>query len=582
MKTDQIDPKIIEKARQWLGQEFDAETREKVRDMIENDAEALVDSFYKDLEFGTGGMRGIMGPGTNRMNIYMIGIATQGLCNYIKKNYPEHKGLKIAIAHDSRNNSRVFAERAAQVIASNGIHAYLFDSLRPTPELSFSIRHLGCQSGIVVTASHNPKEYNGYKVYWEDGGQVVPPHDIAIIVEVQKITSVSGVKLDADHNLIHTLGKEIDQAYLDKVMSLSLNPGLNRKHGDLKIVYTPIHGTGVTLVPAILQRYGFRNIIHVPEQDISDGNFPTVYSPNPEERAALNLAIDKAKETGADLVMATDPDSDRVGIAVRDSGGNFRLLNGNQTGSLLIYYMLRNLSEQGRLKGNEFIARTIVTTPLFNEIASSYGVKTYEVLTGFKYIAELIREKESKELFIGGGEESYGFMSGSFVRDKDAVSSCALIAETAAWARERGMTLLDLLEQIYVDYSYYKEHLISIVRKGKTGLEQIEVMMERFRNQPPESLGGHDVVMLLDFQARKSYDLISHMRYDINLPQSNVLQFVTQDGSIISVRPSGTEPKIKFYFSVRGRVDSREEIPSKEKELDERIRRMIKDMNIEN
>jgi phosphoglucomutase len=550
--------------------------------MIDHDPEGLVDSFYKDLEFGTGGMRGIMGPGTNRMNIYMIAMATQGLCNYIRKKFPGDRKLKVAIAHDSRNNSRLFAEKAAEVISANGIHACLFDTLRPTPELSFTIRHLGCQSGIVVTASHNPKEYNGYKVYWDDGGQVVPPHDDGIISEVQKIKSLSEVRFNADRALIHLLGREIDDAYLEQLIALSRNPDLNRKHGEIRIVYTPIHGTGVTLVPAILERYGFRNVIHVPEQDSPDGNFPTVHSPNPEERAALNMAIEKAKETGADLVMATDPDADRVGIAVRDKEGNFRLLNGNQTGSLLVYYILRNLSDQGKLKGNEFIARTIVTTPLFSEIASSFGVKTYEVLTGFKYIAELIRNKENSETFICGGEESYGFMSGSFVRDKDAVSSCALIAETAAWARERGQTLLDLLEQIYVEYSFYKEHLISIVRKGKTGLEQIEAMMERFRSQPPESLGGSDVVMFHDFQARKSYDLISHMRYDINLPQSNVLQFVTQDGSIVSVRPSGTEPKIKFYFSARARVAAREDIPVKEKELEERISRMVVDMNLEN
>ncbi len=580
MTNKEIDPQIIDKASKWLAEGFDEETRNQVRFMIENDPEGLVEAFYKELEFGTGGMRGIMGPGTNRMNIYVIGMATQGLCNYVRKSFPGRTDLKIAIAYDCRNNSRLFAGTAARVISANGIHAYLFDGLRPTPELSFAIRHLGCQSGIVVTASHNPKEYNGYKVYWEDGGQVVPPHDENIISEVQNIKDITEVRFAGNEALIHSMGAEMDEVYLDKLLSLSLNPDLNRKHSDLKIVYTPIHGTGVQLVPAILEKFGFRNVINVPEQDITDGNFPTVISPNPEERAALNMALEKAKETGADLVMATDPDADRVGIAVRQPDGDFRLLNGNQTGALLIYYLLKNLKDQNKLKGNEFIVRTIVTTPLFNEIADSFGVKTYEVLTGFKYIAELIRQKEGREVFIGGGEESYGFMSGSFVRDKDAISSCALIAETAAWAREQGMTLLDLLEQIYVDYSYYKEHLINIVRKGKSGSQEIEAMMESFRNQPPETLGGSNVMMLLDFQKGVSYDMVSHLRYDITLPKSNVLQFVTKDGSIISVRPSGTEPKIKFYFSVRGKVGSREKISAISQKLDEKIRRMINDMKI--
>ncbi|MFO7616599.1 MAG: phospho-sugar mutase [Bacteroidales bacterium] len=580
MSNQTIDPKILAKARQWLGAGFDEETRKRVAAMIENDPEGLTEAFYRDLEFGTGGMRGIMGPGTNRMNIYVIGMATQGLCNYLKKSFPGRTDLSIAIAHDNRNNSRLFAETTARVASANGIHAYLFEDLRPTPELSFAIRHLGCQSGVVVTASHNPKEYNGYKVYWDDGGQVVPPHDVSIIREVQGIQRIEEVRFNGTDSLIHPIGREIDEAYLDKLVTLSLNPALNRKHGDLKIVYTPIHGTGVNLVPALMKRFGFREIIPVPEQNQPDGNFPTVVSPNPEERAALNMALEKAAATGAELVMATDPDADRVGIAVRDKEGGYRLLNGNQTGALLVYYLLKNLKEQGQLKGNEFIARTIVTTPLFNEIADSFGVKTYEVLTGFKYIAELIREKEGREVFIGGGEESYGFMTGSFVRDKDAVSTCALIAEIAAWARERGWSLLDLLEEIYLEFSFYKEYLINIVRKGKSGLEQIEAMMERFRNQPPESLAGSDVVMLLDFKKGISYDLISHLRYDITLPKSNVLQFLTADGSIVSVRPSGTEPKIKFYFSVRRKITSREEIGQASKALDARIEAMIADMKI--
>jgi phosphoglucomutase len=574
-----IDPKILEKARTWLSPEFDEDTRKQVRNMIENDQDTLVEAFYRSLEFGTGGMRGIMGPGTNRMNKYVIGMATQGLCNYVKRMFPGRTGLKIAIAHDSRNNSRHFAETTANVISANGIHAYLFDSLRPTPELSFAIRHLGCQSGVVVTASHNPKEYNGYKVYWEDGGQVVAPHDTDIITEVENIRSISEVDFNGNPSLIHAIGAEIDKAYLDSLATLSLNPDSVKRHRDMKIVYTPIHGSGVKLVPALLERFGFTDIIHVPEQDISDGNFPTVVSPNPEEKAALNLAIEKATQTGAELVMASDPDADRVGIAVRDHDGSFRLLNGNQTGSLLIYYLLKNWSDQGRLKGNEFIARTVVTTPLFAEIATAFGVKTYEVLTGFKFIAQLIREKEGKEVFIGGGEESYGFMTGSFVRDKDAVSSCAMIAETAAWARDQGKSLLELLEEIYVRYGLFREHLISIVRKGKSGQEEIEAMMERFRSTPPESLGGSTVVTMNDFLKRKSYDLISDLRYDITLPKSNVLQYVTGDGSIISVRPSGTEPKIKFYFSVRAKVGGPEELAGADALLGEKIQALVNDMN---
>ena len=576
-----IEERIMDKALGWLTPDFDEETRNQVRFMIDHDRDALVDAFYRDLEFGTGGMRGIMGPGTNRMNRYIIGMATQGLCNYLKKSFPGKSNLKIAIAHDSRNNSRVFAEMTAKVISANGIHAYLFDDLRPTPELSFSIRHLVCQSGIVVTASHNPKEYNGYKVYWEDGGQVVPPHDNGIIAEGQNINSIREVRTESDPALIHSIGKEVDDAYLDCLCTLSLNPEINRKNGDMKIVYTPIHGSGVRMVPEILRRYGFTNVINVPEQDIPDGNFPTVKSPNPEEKAALDLALAKAREAGADLVMASDPDADRIGIAVRKPGGEFRLLNGNQTGALLVYYLLKNLSDQQKLKGNEFIVRTIVTTPLFNDIAGSFGVKTYEVLTGFKYIAELIRQKEGSEVFIGGGEESYGFMTGSFVRDKDAVSSCALVAETAAWAREQGMTLLDLLESLYVTYGYYKEHLISITKKGKSGVEEIAAMMERFRQQPPETLGGSDVVMVHDFQSSKAYDMISQLRYDINLPKSNVLQFVTRDGSIISARPSGTEPKIKFYFSVRQEVPDRSGLGTAEISLTEKIQALVSDMKLD-
>jgi len=578
MNKNDTDNKVMAKANQWLAPEFDQETRDQVKRMIDEDPDALVEAFYRDLEFGTGGMRGIMGPGTNRMNIYVIGTATQGLCNYVKKNFPGRTDLKIAIAHDSRNHSRLFAETTAKVISANGIHAYLFDSLRPTPELSFSIRHLGCQSGVVVTASHNPKEYNGYKVYWEDGGQVIAPHDVDIIKEVEKIQNIREVRFVGNPALIHTIGAETDEAFLSCVSSLSLNPEINRKYHDLKIVYTPIHGSGVKMVPESLKRFGFTNIIHVPEQDIPDGNFPTVISPNPEEQAALNLAIEKAKETGSELVMASDPDADRVGIAVRDHDGKFKLLNGNQTGSLLVYYLLKNWSDQGKLKGHEFIATTVVTTPLFKVIAGDFGVKAYEVLTGFKYIADLIRVKEGKEVFIGGGEESYGFMTGSFVRDKDAVSSCSLIAETAAWAKNQDMTLLDLLESIYLKYGFYKEHLISIVRKGQSGIGQINTMMEKFRSEPPKSLGGADVVMMHDFLKSETHDLVTGKQTLIGLPKSNVLQFVTSDGSIISARPSGTEPKIKFYFSVRTKVDKQSDLIQAEAILDAKIQALIEGM----
>ena len=575
------DNKVMEKASQWLAPEFDPETRQQVQWMIDNDPESLSESFYRSLEFGTGGMRGLMGPGTNRMNIYVIGMATQGLCNYIKRNFPDRDDLKVAIAHDSRNNSRLFAETTAKVISANGIHAYLFESLRPTPELSFSIRHLGCQSGIVVTASHNPKEYNGYKVYWDDGGQVIAPHDEDIIKEVEKIQSIREVHFEGNPALIHSLGQEMDESYLERITSLSLNPEINRKHHDLKIVYTPIHGTGVTLVPAILKRYGFTNVMNVPEQDIPDGNFPTVVSPNPEEKAALNLAIEKAMETGSELVMASDPDADRVGIAIRNRDGSFKLLNGNQTGSLLIYYLLKNWSDKGKLKGNEFIARTVVTTPLFEDIANDFGVKTYVVLTGFKYIADLIRNKEAAEVFIGGGEESYGFMIGSFVRDKDAVSACAMVAEVAAWAKEQGMTLLDLLEFLSVKYGLYKEHLISIVRKGQSGIEQISAMMEKFRSDPPKVLGGNEVVTIHDYSSSESHNVMTGQRVKIDLPKSNVLQFVTSDGSIISARPSGTEPKIKFYFSVKTKVIKQSELVQAEAILDSKIKALIADMKLD-
>ncbi|MFZ5940705.1 MAG: phospho-sugar mutase [Bacteroidota bacterium] len=580
MEQNELLQQVREKAGKWLNSQLDDRTRQTITYLLDHDENELIESFYKDLEFGTGGLRGIMGVGSNRMNIYTVGMATQGLCNYLLRQFQGKDHISVAIAHDSRNNSRLFAETAAKICIANGIRAYLFDDLRPTPELSFAIRHLGCQSGIVITASHNPKEYNGYKVYWEDGGQIIEPHDVSIIEEVQKITSFDQVKWDGDPAKIRIIGSEIDEIYTDRIKGLSLNPELIRAHSDLRIVYTPIHGSGVRLVPMVLKKLGFSNIFSVPEQDVTDGNFPTVISPNPEESAALTLALKKADEAGADLVMATDPDADRVGIAVRDHQGKLILLNGNQTASILFYYLLSQWSARGKLTGKEYIVKTIVTTELLTEIADRFGVEHFDVLTGFKYIADIMKQKEGKMTFIVGGEESYGYLAGDFVRDKDAVMSCALIAETAAWAKSRGKNLYDVLLDIYKDFSLYREGLISVVRKGKSGAEEIRRMMEDFRNSPPDSIHGSDVVMVHDFEMQKSYDNISHLRYDITLPKSNVLQFVLKDGSKISVRPSGTEPKIKFYFSVRDRIREGETLEAAEARLGEKIHEIQKELKL--
>jgi len=566
------------KAAEWTREPFDEETRMLVQEMIDRENDELTESFYKNLEFGTGGLRGIMGPGTNRVNKYTIGMVTQGLANYLKNNFSQLEQISVAIAYDSRNNSKFFNDTAARVFSGNGIKVYIFNSLRPTPELSFAIRELGCQSGVVITASHNPKEYNGYKVYWDDGAQVISPHDTAIIDEVNKIKSIESIDFLGNPELIEELGPEMDENYISMLHSLSLNPGTIMEQKDLGIVYTPIHGTGVDLVPAALERYGFRNVYTVPEQNDPDGNFPSVFSPNPEEKAALDLAIKRAESVGAELVMATDPDSDRVGIAARGKDMKFVLLNGNQTGAILVYYMISQLHEKEKLKGNEFIAKTIVTSSLLSEIAGHYSVKTYEVLTGFKYIADLIRQKEGREVFVVGGEESYGYLAGDFVRDKDAVLSCSLIAEAAAWAKSQGKGLLDILDEIHIKFGLFKEHLISIVRKGKSGAEEIASIMERIRNSPPVSLGGSDVVMINDFLKGQSVDLISDLRYDITLPKSNVFQIITQNGSIVSIRPSGTEPKIKFYFSVRENVKDKASLEAAGIRLEERIKRMIEEI----
>ena len=570
---------IRKKAKTWLGNDFNEETRKEVMEMIERDEKKLIDAFYQDLEFGTGGLRGIMGAGTNRMNIYTLGMATQGLSNYILKQCGNN-GMRVAIAHDCRRNSRYFAETAADIFSANGFEVYLFDSLRPTPELSFAIRYYKCRSGVVITASHNPPEYNGYKAYWDDGGQVVNPHDHGIIEEVRKIQSVSEIKFGGQKEKINIIGKETDDAFLEEVKKMSLNPDVIEKFSDLGIVYTPIHGSGVKLVPPALKSFGFKNIINVPEQDIPDGNFPTVESPNPEEPDALKMALRKAEATNAELVMASDPDADRLGIACKDRKGKFILLNGNQTGVLLIYYILSQFKEKKKYKGNEYIIKTIVTTDLMDRIAEKYEVECYNVLTGFKFFAELIRNLEGKKKFIAGGEESYGFLAGDYVRDKDAVGSCALVAETTAWAKSRGKSLYELLIDIYLEYGLYKEKLINLVRKGKEGADEIKAMMAAYRNDPPVSINNCKVVRISDYETLISTDCITGTEIKIDFLKSDVLQFFLEDGTKISVRPSGTEPKIKFYFSVNTKLESPDKFEDTDRLLDQRIEGIIKDMNL--
>ncbi|MDR1983304.1 MAG: phospho-sugar mutase [Prevotellaceae bacterium] len=574
-----IDKQILEKARTWLSDKYDAETRRQVQYLIDNDTQELVECFYRTLEFGTGGLRGIMGAGSNRMNKYTVGMATQGLANYLKKEIKNGQ-IKVAIAYDCRNNSSFFAKIAASVLSANDIKVYLFDSLRPTPELSFAVCHFSCHSGIVITASHNPKEYNGYKVYWSDGGQIVSPHDKNIIAEVNKIADTDEVKFSENGENIIIIGDEIDDIYLDKLCSLSLSPEIIKKHSDIKIVYTPLHGTGVKLVPKILQRMGFTNIINVPEQDINDGNFPTVLSPNPEESSALKMAIDKAIAINADLVMATDPDADRVGVAVRNKDNEFVLLNGNQTAAILTYYLLTKWEEKQLLKGNEYLVKTIVTSNLIKEIADKFNVECFDVLTGFKYIAEKIKENEGIKTFIAGGEESYGFLVGEFVRDKDAVMSCAMIAETAAWAKDNGKTFIDLLLDIYVKFGFYKEKLISLTKKGKTGVEEIQKMMHNFRINPPHELAGSDVIFIHDYQKSETADVRSNLQLPINQPKSNVLQFITEDGTVVSIRPSGTEPKIKFYISSHEGLDDVENYDKISTKIDIKIQKIIDELKI--
>lgn len=568
----------IQRVESWLNGPFDDQTKAQIKDLQENNPHELEESFYRTLEFGTGGLRGIMGPGTNRMNVYTVGMATQGLANYLKKSFEGE--IKVAVAYDCRNNSQLFAQRVADVFAANGMTVYLFESLRPTPVLSFTIRELGCQSGVVLTASHNPKEYNGYKAYWSDGAQVIAPHDTNIIAEVDSILSPAEVLTDvaAGGGKIITIGEDIDAKFLDMVSGLSLSPEAVAKHSDFKIVYTPIHGTGVRLVPAALKMYGFENIHTVPEQDINDGNFPTVISPNPEEPSALKMAVDLANEIGADIVMATDPDADRQALAVRDFNGELQLLNGNQTAVLFTYYLIRRWKELGKLTGKEFVVKTIVSTNMITDIAKSYGVECYNVLTGFKFIADVIAKNEGKKTFIGGGEESFGFLIGDKVRDKDAVSSLAIAAECAAWAKDNGKSVWELMMDLYVEYGLYQEGLVSVVRKGQQGAAEIKAIMSELRANPPKDILGSAVAEVYDYSLSKKW--IGGVEEVIDLPKSNVLQFVAEDGTVVSVRPSGTEPKIKFYFSVKADLCCKEKYDEVVATLKERIEKIKVQLNL--
>jgi len=582
MSTNQeVLDQVKTKAAEWLTDVYDEATKAEVRRMLNNsDSTELVDSFYRDLEFGTGGLRGIMGAGTNRMNIYTVGAATQGLSNYLKKEFANLPEIKVAIAYDCRNNSRLFSETSAEIFAANGIKVYLFEDLRPTPELSFAVRELGCQSGIILTASHNPKEYNGYKAYWDDGSQIVSPHDENIIDEVSKVKA-SDIKFKGDKSLITILGAEMDNLFLEKVKTVSISPDMVQRQKDLKIVYTPIHGTGVRMIPAALRAFGFTNIFNVPEQDVVDGNFPTVVSPNPEETAALSMAIAKAIEVDADVVLASDPDADRIGVAVKNDKGKFVILNGNQTALVFIYYIISKRKESGKLTGNEFVVKTIVTTELVAKIAKRNHVDFYDVFTGFKYIAEVIRDLEGKKVYIGGGEESFGFMPADFVRDKDAVSSCALMAEIVAWAKDQGKSLYELLLDIYMEYGFSREKMKYVVRKGKTGAEEIEQMMVNFRSNPPKVLGGSKLKIVKDYDVNIEKNLLTGTETAIDQKTtSNVLQFFTEDGTKISVRPSGTEPKIKFYFEVAGNLTNRADFDAVEAKADEKIDEMMKELDL--
>lgn len=573
-----LDKEIQQKVDSWLTSSYDEETRAAVQKLIDEEAETeLIDSFYKDLEFGTGGLRGIMGVGSNRMNKYTIGKATQGLANYLRKQFPD-QDIKVAVSYDSRNNSQAFGQLVAQVFAANGIRVYLFNELRPTPMLSFAIRHFGCQSGVMLTASHNPKEYNGYKAYWSDGCQLTAPHDKNVIDEVNAIASVKDIKFEGNTQNIVPVGEEIDQIYIDANKALSIHPEAVAEQKDLKIVYSSIHGTGITIVPKMLASWGFENVTVVSEQATPDGNFPTVIYPNPEEEDAMAMATKKGEEIDADLVLATDPDADRVGIAVKNSAGQFQLLNGNQIGSLLIYYVLSTKSELKQLAQNPYIVKTIVTSNLQADIADHYGVTHYETLTGFKYIGELITELGDSAQYLAGGEESYGYLVGDLVRDKDAPNSCAFLAEMTAYFKSQGKTVYQVLLDIYKQFGCYQEKLISLTKKGKAGAEEIQAMMAGLRRNLPTALGGVEVKEIRDYQLSQTTDMKTGKKTGITLPKSDVLQFITVDGDVISARPSGTEPKIKFYCSVKEQLNDTAEYPELQQVLEEKVDRMMKDI----
>ena len=579
---DKLLAQVTEKANKWLGAEYDEETRAAVKAMLENeDKTELIESFYKDLEFGTGGLRGIMGAGSNRMNIYTVGAATQGLSNYLKVAFADLPEIKVVVGHDVRNNSRKFAEIVADIFSANGIKVYLFDSCRPTPEISFAIRHLGCQSGVIITASHNPKEYNGYKAYWNDGAQMIAPHDVNTIKYVNEVTDVKDIKFQGDKSKIEIIGENIDKVYLDKIKTLSLSPEAIQKHHDMKIVYTPIHGTGMKLIPRSLRNFGFTNIIGVPEQEVESGDFPTVASPNPEEPSAMAMGIAKAKETGAEIVMASDPDADRIGVVIRDNNGEYVLINGNQIALIFLNYLMTRNAELGKLTGKEYIVKTIVTTETIKSIADAQHIKMYDCYTGFKWIANIMRENEGKAKYLGGGEESYGFLVEDFVRDKDSVSAISIMAEIAAWAKEKGLNMIEMLQDIYLKYGFSREKGISLVRKGKSGAEEIAAIMKQFRENPPKELAGSKVSTIKDYQTLKQTNALTGETSDLEMPvTSNVLQYFTEDKTKVSIRPSGTEPKIKFYIEVHGEMKSAADYDKATSKADEKIEVIKKDLGI--
>ena len=573
---------VTEKAEKWLSPAYDEETRIAVKALLDaDDKTELIESFYKDLEFGTGGLRGIMGVGSNRMNIYTVGAATQGLANYLKVAFADLEEISVVVGHDVRNNSRKFAEIVADIFSANGIKVYLFDSCRPTPEMSFAIRHFGCQSGVIITASHNPKEYNGYKAYWNDGAQMIAPHDVNTIKYVNEVTDVKDIKFAGDPSKIQIIGEDVDKIFLEKVKGLSLSPEAIAKHHDMKIVYTPIHGTGLKLIPQALRNLGFTDIIGVPEQEVLSGDFPTVASPNPEEPSAMAMGVAKAKETGAEMVMASDPDADRIGLVIRDNNGEYVLINGNQIVLIFLNYLMTRNAELGKLTGNEYVVKTIVTTETIKSIAEAQGIKMYDCFTGFKWIANVMRENEGKARYLGGGEESYGFLAEDFVRDKDSVSAISLMAEIAAWAKDKGMNMTDMLIDIYMKYGFSREKGISLVRKGKSGAEEIQAIMKQFRENPPKQLAGSDVTLMKDYQSLEAANVATGEKSKLDMPAtSNVLQYFTADGTKVSIRPSGTEPKIKFYLEVHDTLASAADYKATEQRADAKIEAIMKDLGI--